>query len=695
MYTYILTGGLGLVLIYLFFFKKPSRTCRIRMGPRPTKYAKQSREVSPKKPGEGAVRRGSEAPEGELLSTLKGGRVTTLYQSFQNARSNFGAYPCLGTRSFESDGSRGHFQWKSFMEIANKRNHFAAGLTHLGVKPRDCVGIYAKNREEWIVTEQACYASSFVLVSFYDTLGEEAVEYICNHSEARIVVSSKESTPKILAVREKCAQLKIIIQMENPDAAQLEQAAAKNIRLLSFAEVLKTGQANPHDGQKPTPDDLSTIMYTSGTTGDPKGVLLTHRNCVSVMAAAELLLDGLLTMGDSYLSYLPLAHIFERAVVNTALYRGCRVGFYQGDVRKIIDDVAELKPHFFAAVPRVFDRVHDKIVNMVAQGGAVKRWLFERAMKASAESIRTGKPVWWLWDKLILSKVRARLGGNVAAMLSGSAPLTAPVQEFMRTAFGCPVMQGYGLTETCAGATIGWPRDSVIGHAGAPLACCEIKLVDVPEMGYTSEGDVETGEVVMRGPNVSQGYYKDPKKTAEDFVDGWFHTGDIGRWNKDGTLSIIDRKKNIFKLSQGEYVAAEKLEGVYGRSKYVNGIWVYGDSTKFALVAVAYPDPETLLPWAKENGLGSDMVALCKNKKVVDHVFKDLVDTGKQAKLRGFELIQRLHLHPEEFSIGLNLITPTFKLRRPQLLHHFQSTIDQLYADIDASSQASASSSSS
>jgi len=688
MWTYLLTTLIGLALVYLFFFKKPSRSPRIRMGPRPTKLAKQTREVSPKKPGEGAIRRGSEAPDGELLSTLKGGRITTLYQSFQNARSNYGAYPCLGTRSFESDGSRGHYHWKSYMDIANKRNHFAAGLTNLGVKPNDRVGIYSKNREEWIITEQACYASSFVIVSFYDTLGEEAVEYICNHSEARVVICSKESTPKMLAVRHKCPNLEIIIQMEKVDAEQAEQAKAKNVKMISFDEVLKDGQANPHDGQKPNPDDLCTIMYTSGTTGDPKGVLITHKNVVAVMAAAEQLLDGLLAMGDSYLSYLPLAHIFERAVVNVALYRGCRIGFYQGDVRKIIDDVAELKPAFFSGVPRVFDRIHDKINNMVAQGGPIKAWLFQKALAASEESIRTGKPVWWVWDKLVLSKVRARLGGNVAAMLSGSAPLTTTVQQFMRVAFGCPVMQGYGLTETCAGATISWPRDSVIGHTGTVLSCCEIKLVDVPEMGYTSDGDVETGEIVIRGPNVSQGYYKDPKKTAEDFVDGWFHTGDIGRWNKDGTLSIIDRKKNIFKLSQGEYVAAEKLEGVFSRSKYIAQIWVYGDSTKFALVAVAYPDPETLLPWAKENGLPADMVALCKNKKVQDMILKDINDVGRQAKLRGFELIQRVLLTPEEFSIEKNLVTPTFKLRRPQLRDYFSAGIEKMYAEIDAAAAA-------
>jgi len=638
----------------------------------------------PKIEGEGLPRRGSEVKDGELTCGLKGGKITTLYASFQNARSNYGSIPCLGTRSVESDGSRGRYVWKTYTDVANKRNQFGAGLAKLGVKAGDTVGIYSKNREEWIVVEQACYAYSYVIVSFYDTLGEDAVEYIANHSETRVVVCSKESTPKILSIREKCTILTTIIQMEKVDAKQAAEAEAKNIQLLNFEDVLKDGARNPVEGQKPTPDDLCTIMYTSGTTGVPKGVMITHKNLISVMASAEPYLENLLSVGDSYLSYLPLAHIFERAVVGTALYRGCRIGFYQGDVRKIIDDAAELKPTFFAGVPRVFDRVYDKITNMVAASNPITKFLFNKALAASEESIKTGKPVWPIWDMLVLRKIRAKLGGNVAAMLSGSAPLTPTVQKFMKVAFGCPFTQGYGLTETCAGATIAWFRDTEHGHVGVPISCCEIKLVDVPDMGYYSSSDVPSGEIVIRGPNVARGYYKDEAKTKEDFKDGWFYTGDIGKWNKDGTLSIIDRKKNMFKLSQGEYVAAEKLEGVYNRSKYCAQVWVYGDSTKWALVGVVYPDPEVLIPWAKQNGLPDDMAALCKNKRVHDLIFKDLIETGKAAKLRGFELLLKIHLHPEEFSIAHDLVTPTFKLKRAQLLKYFEAEITKMYEEIDA-----------
>jgi len=693
MYFYIGTLIVGLVVAYFVMLKKAPKPPRVPLGPRPAKYAKQSKEMLKygKQEGGGYIRRGSTVPDGELVCSLKAGKITTLHEAFQSARNNFGNYPCLGTRSLEADGSRGHYRWKTFMEVANKRTHLGSGLTRLGLKAGDPVGIYSKNREEWILVEQACYAFSFVIVSFYDTLGEDAVEYICNHSETKIVVCSKENTPRMLAVREKCPELTTIIQMEKLDPDQVVEADSKNIKLISFEEILKDGQAHPCEGKKPEPDNLCTIMYTSGTTGVPKGVMITHKSLIATIAGAETFLETLLTKGDAYLSYLPLAHIFERVVVNTALYRGSRVGFYQGDVRKIMDDIAELKPAFLGGVPRVYDRIYDKIQSMISQSGPFKRWLIKKALAASEESLKTGKPVWPLWDILVLSKIRAKLGGNVAAMLSGSAPLTPTVQKFLRIAFGCPVVQGYGLTETCAGATFAWLRDTELGHVGAPLPCVEIKLMDVPDMNYFAAQN--TGEVAIRGPNVSLGYYKDPEKTKEDYRDGWFFTGDIGKWNKDGTLSIIDRKKNIFKLSQGEYVAAEKLEGVYNRSKFCHQVWVYGDSTKATLVAVAHPDPEALLPWAKQNGIDGDMATLCKNKRVHGELFKDLVETGKSHKLRGFEIIQRVHLVPEEFSAAQDLVTPTFKLKRPQLLKHFATQVASMYEDIEAASPLTQSSS--
>jgi len=290
-----------------------------------------------------------------------------------------------------------------------------------------------------------------------------------------------------------------------------------------------------------------------------------------------------------------------------------------------------------------------------------------------------------IWDMVLFSQTKAKLGGRVQWILSGSAPLDPKLADFLRTCFCCPVVQGYGLTENLAGATLTDVNDPTVGHVGTPMACNEIKLVDVPEMNYFStDKPCPRGEICLRGPNLFVGYYKDPEKTAEDLkADGWFHTGDVGRWNPNGTLSIIDRKKNIFKLSQGEYVAAEYLEAVFIRSPYVGQIFVYGDSLNSFLVAIVVPDFEVVKPMAVQLGFpnADNEEELCKNKKVEEIILKSMTDVGKEAALHGFEFPKTIYLEHQLFSEENNLLTPTFKLRRPNLKEHYQQIVNRLYED--------------
>jgi len=666
------------------------RNGRLKLGPRTKRYEMQSYELEKEAEGETAIRRAIEVPAGPLVDYMQIGseKITTLYENFQLAVRQFGKDNCLGTRSFEPLGERGPYQWSTYMKIGQAATHFGSGLKNLGAKRGEHIGIYSKNREEWVITDQACNCFSFVIVALYDTLGENAVSYIADHAECSIVVCSGESLPNMLAAAPQCSHLKIIIKMEDVEEKEVEEAKKLGLQLISFSDIIRDGEKHPWDHDPPSPEDLYSIMYTSGTTGDPKGVLLSHRNVVACMAGVNPRVSwDLCSSADAYLSFLPLAHIFERIIIQSAFSRGARVGFYQGVVPKVIDDVQELKPSFFVGVPRVYDKIYAKIVNLLPQQGRLKTWLFYRALDSMKDTLRTGKES-ALWNFLVLNKARQRMGGNVRAMLSGGAPLTPAVHKFLTCVFGCPIVQGYGLTETCAGATCGYVEDPTFDHVGAPIVCCEIKLVDVPELGYTSADELPRGEVLLRGPHISSGYFKDPEKTKESFINGWFHTGDIGRWNADGTLSIIDRKKNIFKLSHGEYIAVEKLEGVFSRSKFVSQIWVYGDSTKASLVAVVYPDPDALLPWARANSIPlsgdkeKDMGDLCANKKATEAVLKDVNQIGKEAKLRGFEFVTRLVLTPEEFSLSNDFITPTFKLKRPQLKKAFQKEIDEMYASI-------------
>jgi long-chain acyl-CoA synthetase len=360
------------------------------------------------------------------------------------------------------------------------------------------------------------------------------------------------------------------------------------------------------------------------------------------------------------------------------------MGFYRGDAKLLIEDVGELKPTIFAGVPRVYQKVYDRVNNQIAQSSWPKRKLFEAAYSTKKSNRRAGKTAadlpWWV-DGLVFSKIKERLGGRVRLIVSGAAPLSAELHEFLEICFCAPVVQGYGLSETCAVTTVSdeslWGRAE--GHVGYPAPENEIVLESVPDMNYTvNDLPNPRGEILIRGPNVFGGYYRQPEKTAEVMTpDGFFCTGDIGQWNPNGTLSIIDRKKNIFKLAQGEYIAVEKLEQIFVRSPYVAQIWVYGNSERDCLVAVIVPDPETVLPWAKS----TDLREVCSKEETEALIIGDLNRMWSEAKLAGFERIFRVHLEPEEWTPECGLMTPTMKTKRPQMLKHYKTVIDKLYTN--------------
>ena len=426
---------------------------------------------------------------------------------------------------------------------------------------------------------------------------------------------------------------------------------------------------------------------------------------VAAVAASAITVP--LNKGDVHLSYLPMAHVYEKICQATGLAAGSCMGFYQGDTTKLVEDIEVLKPTIFVGVPRVFQRIYDRILQQVSESMWHRRKIFEYAFATKSEALKKGEQT-PLLDTLVFNKIKEKLGGRVRLIVSGAAPLSTSLHEFLEVVFGCPVVQGYGLSETCASATVSdvslWSKAR--GHVGYPTPCTEIRLESVPEMNYNvTDTPFARGEVCLRGPNIFSGYYKMPEQTLLFFLsvlsfllielflyyskecfteDGFFKTGDVGQWNADGTLSIIDRKKNIFKLAQGEYVAAEKLEGVYVRSKYVGQIWVYGDSLRSWLVAIVVPDRETIIPWAKTALSTSDFAQICKNPETEKLILQDFKQYENETKLAGFERVKRLYLSPEEFTPENDLITPTMKLRRPQLLAKFKPQIEVLYKDTSA-----------
>ena len=412
--------------------------------------------------------------------------------------------------------------------------------------------------------------------------------------------------------------------------------------------------------------------------------MLTHRNLISNAAAYADDLD--LGPGDVHVSYLPLAHIYERVTMLVCLFAGAKAGFFRGDVLGLLDDIAELKPTVFCSVPRLWNRIYDKVHAGIREGGFVKQKMFAIAYAAKKKALEEGRPPPAIWEKIVFSKLRDKLGGRVRYMSTGSAPISAQVMEFLRVCFGGTVFEGYGMTESACVISKTHEGDFSCGHVGSPVPCCEIKLESVSEMNYTtSDRPYPRGEVCVRGPSVFKGYYKAQDKTDEVIDnEGWLHTGDIGLWLPGGRLKIIDRKKNIFKLAQGEYVAPEKIENVYARSKFVAQSFVHGDSLMPSLVAVVVPDEEVLLPWAAKSGhpAGGDFKRLCADPAVAKMVHQSMLAVGEGAGLKGFEQVKAVHLHPELFSVENGLYTPTFKLKRPQARAAFQADIDRMYAGL-------------
>uniref|UniRef100_A0A3B3HIK1 Long-chain-fatty-acid--CoA ligase n=1 Tax=Oryzias latipes TaxID=8090 RepID=A0A3B3HIK1_ORYLA len=627
---------------------------------------RQSVEVE----GEDLARRSVLMNDGSFLTHIYDD-AKTMYESFLRGIKLSQNGPCLGSRKPKQP-----YEWISYGEVKKRSENLGSAFLHKGhsksVDPH--IGIFSQNRPEWTMTELACYTYSLVSVPLYDTLGTEAIAHILDKASISTVVCDvKDKVNLILDCFNNSKHfLKTIVLMEEPSESLVERGRRAGIQILTLQEM-----------EPPQPEDLAVICFTSGTTGNPKGAMLSHGNIMSNCSAFVKLTEVSCPINhtDVHISYLPLAHMFERVVQGCMLLHGGRIGFFQGDIRRLSDDLHTLKPTFFPAVPRLLNRIYDKVFGQADT--SLKRWLLQFAYSRKEAELRKGivrKDS--IWDYLIFKKVQASLGGRVRLMLTGAAPISPAVLTFLRVAMGCQFYEGYGQTECTGGCTITVPGDWSEGHVGPPLPCNIIKLMDVPEMNYYAvHGE---GEVCVKGPNVFKGYLKDPEKTAETIdADGWVHTGDIGKWLPNGTLKIVDRKKHIFKLAQGEYIAPEKIENIYTRSDAVAQLFVHGDSLQACLVAVVVPDPEFLSGWAERKlGLQGSYMELCGSKKVKAAILEDMIRLGKEGGLKSFEQVKAIYLHTELFSIENGLLTPTLKSKRNEMLQHFRSQIDELYKEI-------------
>ncbi|CAL0311396.1 unnamed protein product [Lupinus luteus] len=614
--------------------------------------------------------------------------LDSCWDVFRLSVEKYPTNPMLGRREIV-DGKPGKYKWQSYKEVYEQvvkvGNSIRSCGYHQGVK----CGIYGANSAEWIISMEACNAHGLYCVPLYDTLGAGAVEFIISHAEVSIVFAEEKKIPELLKTFPHAAKyLRTLVSFGKVTPEQKQEVEKYGLAIYSWDEFLLVGQDQSFDLPVKKRSDICTIMYTSGTTGDPKGVLISNESIITLLAGVKRLLESVneqLNGNDVYLSYLPLAHIFDRVIEETFIWHGASIGFWRGDVKLLIEDIGELKPTIFCAVPRVLDRVYSGLTQKISAGGFLKKKLFNFAYSSKLKNMKKGhkhaeaSP---FFDKLVFDKVKKGLGGKVRLILSGAAPLSTHVERYLRVVTCAHVLQGYGLTETCAGTFVSLPNElGMLGTVGPPVPNVDVCLESVPEMGYDALAATPRGEICVRGNTLFSGYYKREDLTKEVMIDGWFHTGDIGEWQPNGSMKIIDRKKNIFKLSQGEYVAVENLENIYGQLSPIESIWVYGNSFEAFLVAVANPRKEALEHWAEENGISMDFSSLCEDSRAKKYILDELSKIAKENKLKGFEVIKAVHLDPVPFDMERDLTTPTYKKKRPQLLKYYQNVIDNMYTN--------------
>jgi long-chain acyl-CoA synthetase len=552
-------------------------------------------------------------------------------------------------------------------------------------------GIYAKNRAEWVISDIASALYGLTPIPLYDTLGVEAMTHVFAQTGVTTVLCSGENISKLLqgVADKKYNTLKFIVSFDPLTDDLVKSAGEKGVNIYEWTKFLESGDKQVDLPKNLSKDTVFTFNYTSGTTALPKAAILTHGNVLAAVGGYNDLQYPALTQcgeDDSYLSYLPMAHVLERLFVHQMMLKGCSIGFYSGDPARLKDDFVALRPSIVTAVPRVLSRFADIIKSKLDALTGWKKDLAEKAIATKLENMRNGEGyTHFAYDKLVFGTMKEALGGRVKFIFCGGAPLAPEIGDFLKVCFCCPIGEGYGLTESSACGTIQLAEDFHSGRVGGPIPCVELKFLDVPEMNYLStdkndKGEATPrGEICLRGPNIFKGYYKNKKDTEEMLDDkGWLHTGDVGRLNPDGSLSIVDRKKNIFKIAQGEYIAPDKIENIYLQSKYVTECFVYGDSLKANLVGIYVPNEKRLKHLAEELKIEGTYEELCKNEKIKAAVLEDLGKAAKSGGLHTFEQVKKIHLEPVSFVL-LNLCTPSLKLKRNPARDYYRKTIDELY----------------
>ena len=574
--------------------------------------------------------------------------------------------------AFYSPEGSGWKTW-SWRAVGERVRTYAAGLRALGLDDGDRVAILCGTRVEWLFIDIAINCAGAATTTIYPSSTAEDVQYIAADSGSKVVFAENDAqVAKLIEQRDALPDVKTVVNLDGKGHADKW--------VISLADFEAAGkkrleeQPDEYDAviDRTDAQDLATLIYTSGTTGKPKGVELIH-DCWLYIGEALVELD-ILTHDDKQYLWLPMSHSFGKMLEVVIIAVGLPTAV-DGDLTKIIDNLATVRPTFMAAAPRIFEKVYNKVIQGAQQAGGLKLKIFRWAVgvgKAASKELQAGRQPsgllglkYAIADKLVFSKLRARFGDRIRFFISGSAPLNRDIAEFFHAA-GLLILEGYGLTESSAASFVNRPDQNKFGTVGKPMPGTVVKIAD-------------DGEILFKSRGVMRGYYNLPEETGATLDDGWLHTGDIGEIDPDGHLRITDRKKNLIKTSGGKYVAPQQLEGDFKAiCPYASEIVVHGDRRNFCSALITL-DAEALTAWAKENGVAGDYAAITRDPKT-KALIQGYIDQLNEGLAR-FETIKKFAILPAEFTVESGLLTPSLKVKRKAVEKEYASTLDAFYTD--------------
>jgi long-chain acyl-CoA synthetase len=559
----------------------------------------------------------------------------------------------------------------SWLQTRDKAFQLAAGLLALGIEPEDRVAIASGTRMEWILADLAIMCAAAATTTIYPSTQHEDVCFVLADSGSKMVFAEDDlQVGKVVDHLDELPELSTIVQLDG---------RVDHPKVIGWAELEKLGRDHLDADPKAVddviesigPEDLATLIYTSGTTGRPKGVRLVQ-DCWTYEGAAVEAYD-IISSDDLQYLWLPLSHVFGKALIAIQLNIGFTTAV-DGRIDKIVENLAVVQPTFMCGAPRIFEKVRARVMTTASHGVKAKifNWAFGVGRKVSPMRLAGEQPSgllavqYALADRLVFSKIKARMGGKIRFFVSGSAALSREVQEWFHAA-GLLVLEGYGLTETCIPVCVNNPRATRFGTVGPPVPGTQVKIAD-------------DGEILIKGPGVMRGYHNAPEATAEALNDGWFATGDIGELDEKGYLRITDRKKDLIKTSGGKYVAPQKVEGVLKTvCPYVSQVLVHGEGRKYATALITL-DPEAIEGWAKEEGLSYSSVAELARSQEVHDLIDGFIAQGNQ-QLERWETIKKFEILATEFSVDEGEVTPSLKVRRKTVEKKYADVLNSMYDD--------------